>query len=252
MPTELWANLGSAWLLGLSLGLTACTATCLPFIGTLVLGKAEGRASGLRDAGLFLAGRWLAYSLLGGLAGACGAWFVQQLASGWGNAAIGAGALLAAASLLRRSPSHPSANCQRRQTASTSAWATLWLGFSLTLIPCAPLISLLATAATSDATGGALLGLAFGGGALLTPMLVLIPATASLAQALGREQPWLLPWLRHLAALVLLSIGCRRLALLDFRLALLTAGLALALYAFYFWRQARPPVRTLLQPLRRL
>ena len=34
-------TLGTVWLLGVSMGLTACTVTCLPFMGTWALGRAE-------------------------------------------------------------------------------------------------------------------------------------------------------------------------------------------------------------------
>lgn len=49
------SGVASAWLLGLSLGLTACTVTCLPYMGAWML--ARERASALPDTIAFLAGR---------------------------------------------------------------------------------------------------------------------------------------------------------------------------------------------------
>ena len=43
IPQE--TTLFAVWLLGVSLGLTACTVTCLPFMGTGVLGRGGGADS---------------------------------------------------------------------------------------------------------------------------------------------------------------------------------------------------------------
>lgn len=210
MQAETSTSLLTVFLLGVSLGLTACAVTCLPFIGTLAFGKAGGRRAGLIDTGLFLGGRLLAYSVLGGLAGLVGAGFVKWLAGGLGNLLIGVVACLTA--LLLAIPSRKShATCGRPQKLTN--YPPFLLGIALTLIPCAPLATLLATAAAGSSVGqGALLGLVFGLGALLTPMIVLIPACASVGAHLRADQPWLADLLRLGAAVVLLLIGCRRIA----------------------------------------
>ena len=225
----------TVWLLGVSLGLTACAVTCLPFIGTWALGRADTRGGRLRDTALFLGGRLLAYTLLGGLAGALGGWLVSTLASGIGNAAIGASGLLAAFWLAL--PQRHGAGCTSRQWLGRrgAPLSPLLLGMALTLIPCAPLGTLLsACAASGNLWRGAGYGALFGSGALLTPMLVLIPAAGSLGRALGRGRPWLRHWLHLLAALVLLALGGQRLALAGLPLwpALLCWGMGvLAVHA---------------------
>ncbi|MFA5371961.1 MAG: sulfite exporter TauE/SafE family protein, partial [Sideroxydans sp.] len=70
-------TLFTVWLLGVSLGLTACTVTCLPFMGTWVLGRGGTQLQVWRDTGLFAAGRILAYTLLGAVAAAAGTWLSQ-------------------------------------------------------------------------------------------------------------------------------------------------------------------------------
>jgi cytochrome c-type biogenesis protein len=204
-------SLGTVFLLGISLGLTACAATCLPFIGTLVLGKAQGRRAGMVDATLFLSGRLIAYTALGTLAGASGAWFVKNLAGGTGNIAIGVVSMLSALWLIFGRDEAAHRSC--RSTQAGAALSPLAMGIALTLIPCAPLTTLLATAAAGDsAWHGGLMGLVFGLGAMFTPMLVLIPATASVAERLRIDQPWIAGVLRYLAAAVLAGIGIRRIA----------------------------------------
>lgn len=89
-----------ALLLGLTMGLTACTVTCLPFMGTWVLGRAGGRGEALRHTGAFILGRVLAYAALGALAGAFGSALNQTLAGNLGQRAIGAASLVAGLWLL--------------------------------------------------------------------------------------------------------------------------------------------------------
>ena len=239
MPAETPTSLLTVFLLGVSLGLTACAATCLPFIGTLAFGKAGGRRAGLVDTGLFLGGRLLAYAMLGGLAGLVGAGFVKWLAGGLGNLVIGGVACLTAL-LLAAPPQKHHAVCGRPQ--KLASFPPFLLGVALTLIPCAPLATLLATAAAGSSAGqGALLGLVFGLGALLTPRLVLIPACASLGGHLRGDQPWLAGLLRLGAAVVLLLIGCRRIATLSPLAALLVLLCVLLAALLMHWRRSRAP-----------
>ncbi|MBR0564946.1 sulfite exporter TauE/SafE family protein [Azoarcus sp. L1K30] len=91
--------LGS-FMLGLSMGLTACTVTCLPFMGAWVLGRGKGQGAAMVDTWLFLGGRVLAYSVLGMLAGSLGAVLSRWLASGIGNASIGLASCVAGLWLL--------------------------------------------------------------------------------------------------------------------------------------------------------
>ena len=72
-------TLFTVWLLGASLGLTACTATCLPFMGTWILGRGGSQMQALRDTALFVSGRILAYTMLGALAAAAGTWLSQLM-----------------------------------------------------------------------------------------------------------------------------------------------------------------------------
>ncbi|MBS4096745.1 MAG: sulfite exporter TauE/SafE family protein [Sulfuricella sp.] len=197
----------TVWLLGVSMGLTACTVTCLPFMGTWVLGRGGGHAQALRDTAIFLAGRITAYSLLGLCAGLLGRWLVNTLDSGIGQLFIG-GASIAAGVWLIWPMRRASACSAARRGAGMPPFL---LGFSLSLTPCAPLASLLAlSAASGGALAGGGYGLAFGLGAALTPLLLIVPLLGWFGRTLKDERPWLTRWLRWGAAAVLVLVGLRR------------------------------------------
>ena len=203
-------TLFTVWLLGVSLGLTACTATCLPFMGTWVLGRGGTQKQALRDTVLFVSGRILAYTLLGALAAGAGAWLAQVMRGGAGNFFIGAASLAAGLWLLRPAKAH--ASCDAARNAGTTP--PLLLGFSLSLTPCAPLASLLAVCAAAGSVRlGMASGAAFGLGAALTPLLVLLPLISLLGKNLRDNREWLTRWIRWGAAAVLILLGLRRILL---------------------------------------
>lgn len=203
-------TLFTVWLVGASLGLTACTATCLPFMGTWILGRGGSQMQALRDTALFVSGRILAYTMLGALAAAAGSWLAQAMQGGRGNLFIGAASIAAGLWLLRTGKVH--APCGVSQRAGSAP--PLLLGFSLSLTPCAPLASLLAVCA---AAGSVQLGMAngvmFGLGAALTPLLILLPLISLLGKQLRENRDWLTRWIRWGAAAVLIVLGLRRVLL---------------------------------------
>lgn len=201
-------TLFGVWLLGVSMGLTACTVTCLPFVGTWVLGRGGGNREALLDTGVFLLGRVTAYSLLGGLAGALGAWLTQILSGGIGNAFIGISSIAAGVWLIW--PAQRKSACSAARAGAGTP--PFFLGFSLSLTPCAPLASLLAVCALSGGTlSGIGYGLSFGLGAALTPILVIVPLLGLFGRKLRDGRQWLGKWMRWGAAVVLVAIGLRRL-----------------------------------------
>ncbi len=208
IPQE--TTLFAVWLLGLSLGLTACTVTCLPFMGTWVLGQGGTRQQVLRDTAWFVTGRIAAYALLGAVAAGAGAWLSQALRGGTGNLMIGAASIAAGVWLLRAAERHAPCGAAR----NAAGMAPLALGFSLSLTPCAPLASLLAVCAAAGSVGlGMANGAAFGLGAALTPLLVLLPLISLLGRHLRENRDWITRWIRWGAAAVLIALGLRRILL---------------------------------------
>ncbi len=213
-------TLATVWLLGVSMGLTACTVTCLPFIGTWALGRASNQREAFLHTGVFLAGRVMSYTLLAMLAAAAGKGLAQALGGVWGNAAIGTASILAGLWLLwrpagrrRAVSSAPSVQPIRfHPRRRRDGLPPLLLGAALTLTPCTPLASLLALSAQAASPAqGAAFGLAFGLGAAMTPLLVLVPLAGRLGRELATSRAWLTRWLGLAAAGVLILLGVRRL-----------------------------------------
>lgn len=200
----------SVWLLGISVGFTACTASCLPYMGSWVLSRNGGWRGSLVDTGLFAFGKVLAYATLGTVAGVMGAVLLQYLKSGIGNVLIGGASVLAGLWLIRnRHAQHRRCGMSRRQNMHP-----LLLGFSLSFIPCAPLAALLAACAAAGSAGqGMAYGLVFGLGAALTPLFVILPLLGKLGGELRSRNPWLEQWLVWLGGGVLVVIGTYRMTL---------------------------------------
>jgi thiol:disulfide interchange protein DsbD len=223
MPEALAAGqvtLATVWLLGVSMGMTACTVTCLPFMGTWALGRASGRGEAFLHTAVFLAGRVLTYTLLAALAGAIGVGLAKALGGSLGNAVIGGASILAGLWLLRRTATSCSGVPPRltfqplRFQRKRDSLPPLFLGAALSLTPCTPLASLLALAANAgSAPQGAAFGLAFGLGAAMTPIIVLVPLAGRLGREIKSGRAWLSRWLVWAAAAVLILLGLRRLAL---------------------------------------
>lgn len=214
-------TLATVWLLGVSMGFTACTVTCLPFMGTWALGRARGQGEAFLHTGVFLAGRVMTYTLLAALAGGLGLGLAKSLGGALGNALIGAASIAAgvwlplrpagACAATRPRPAHAPLRDMRR-TARRDSLPPLFLGAALSMTPCAPLASLLALAANTGSTPqGAAYGLAFGLGAAMTPILVLVPLAGRFGRELRAGRAWIGRWLVWSAAAVLIMIGTRRL-----------------------------------------
>ncbi len=212
-------TLATVWLLGVSMGLTACTVTCLPFMGTWALGRASGRREALLHTGVFLGGRVFTYTVLAALAGAAGLGLAKTLGGTWGNAVIGGASILAGFWLLARPvgkacgalPPAPTSAVIHVHRRKADSLPPLFLGAALSLTPCVPLASLLALAAhAGSALQGAGYGLAFGLGAAMTPILFLVPLAGRLGRELRAGRSWLSRWLVWSAAAVLIVLGLRR------------------------------------------
>lgn len=202
-------SLFTVWALGASLGLTACTITCLPFMSSWIIARSGIERRVLwGDIGLFVLGRISAYIMLAMAAATIGHTLSEQLADGVGNLMIALASFLAAAWLLLDRHSHCAIKDQKQ------ALPPFGLGFSLSLVPCAPLATLLALSAqVGSLWQGMSYGLAFGLGSALTPLLIILPLMHQFARQLRQQHNWLPVLMRWGAAVVLVALGVKRVLL---------------------------------------
>ncbi|GAB4354379.1 MAG: hypothetical protein Kow006_20100 [Gammaproteobacteria bacterium] len=200
--------------MGLAFGAGPCNITCLPYLGPVLLTTEEGWRRSWRTVAPFFAGRMTGYTLLAAIAGAAGDMLLSEAMLGnRGRAALGALTVLLGLYLLWRSVRVPG-DCAKsaiRQSPSSARQRGLPLGLfgmgvGMALNPCAPLGAvLMAAAATTKATSGAVLGLTFGIGAVLIPLLLVGTLIAYLGEQIRDHlQRWKTALERGAGALLML------------------------------------------------
>lgn len=205
--------------LGLVFGLSACTITCLPYLGPVFLASDGGIRQSWRTLLPFSLGRLTTYASFGTVAGMAGHYLGTGDAGHGIRWVLGAAAvMIGLALLLRRTPKRscaaPAASVPLQRCDPAAAPRTLLpgglflLGAGMALSPCAPLGTVLFTAATVGNAGhGLALGLGFGLGAIAIPSLIYGVGVAYLGSRLReRLQHWR-PRLERVSALLLITVG---------------------------------------------
>jgi len=181
-----------AAVLGLVFGMGACTLACLPYLGPVFLASDGGIRRSWRILLPFSLGRLGGYAALATAAGAAGHYLGGQVAdNGEVRAVVAIAAILIGLALWWRRPAESA--CPSGTTAPLQPMAYVappgeqfgtatrpllpgglfLLGAGMTLTPCAPLGTVLFSAAvTASPWHGLLLGLGFGLGAIFVPSLV--------------------------------------------------------------------------------
>lgn len=180
-------GLPMAMALGLAFGLSACTITCLPYLGPVFLANEGGVRQSWRVVLPFSLGRLLSYASLGMVAGMSGQYLDQGLGLDWLRPVLGLAAVMVGLALLLRRPRPNTCRApkpdgaqplQRMDGGSTAPRSLMpgglfLLGVGMALNPCAPLGTVLFSAAvTANTLHGLTLGLSFGLGAITIPALI--------------------------------------------------------------------------------
>lgn len=207
MVEPITLSLPTTALLGLTMGLTTCSAFCLPYFGAWIVGETPSRP--WQPAGLFLLGRVTAYALLGGAAAAVGNLLLAHTTAQYGGLILTMVSMLAGLSLLfvcqRGGGGTPHPLCQRNRSAR---WPPLLLGMAISLVPCPTLAGVLtACSLTGSTLMGLLHGALFGATTSLAPVLVAALLLGRTGEALQTLLPALSPWLRRGAGLALIALA---------------------------------------------
>ncbi len=207
----------AAAVLGLSFGAGACTLTCLPYVGPLMLGGAGDSRSAWRIAGVFSLGRLAGYVGLGAAAGMLGAWVEGWLEHPLARLALAAVVLWLALGLWRRRHAGcvtgrmPGVRPPERigpGTRGPSAPGVFLLGAGMAVTPCLPLATVIAAAAASGTLiGGSLLGLGFGLGAVVIPGVILGFGLGRVSVEIRRQLQRWRPFMERGSAVMLVAMA---------------------------------------------
>ncbi len=197
--------------------------TCSPFIASYIIGSDRGTRRGIWLSLIFNGGRVLTYGALGlavGLAG--GAFLVEGAFARWGALAFGvAVAGIGLWIAIRRRPTKGGCSCpaeaswtrrllhrlEPREGDGGELSATA-MGLLIGLVPCPPLIALLVfSAAVGSAGTGLALGLLFGIGTLISPIIIIAGFAGWFSERIAKEAPLLRPGVMRVAGLMLIVLG---------------------------------------------
>ena len=213
----------SALLLGMVYGATFCTLTCSPFIASYIIGTDRGTRRGVWLSVIFNSGRVATYGVLGLLVGlAGGAFLVEGVYSRWGALVFGlAVAVIGLWIAVRRRPSAAGCACGPGATwtqrflhrlepreGDGGELSAASMGLLIGLVPCPPLVALLVfSAAVGSAAMGLVLGVLFGIGTVVSPIIVVAAAAGWFSDRLAKEAPLLTSGVRRMAGVLLVVLG---------------------------------------------
>lgn len=175
-------TLPMAMMLGLVFGMSSCTIACLPYLGPIFIASEGGVRKSWRIMLPFSLGRLSSYAALATIAGITGQILGKSVAGQELRWIMGAAALLlGVALLLRRSESSacskssgetPLHDGRTRSSQTLMPGGLFLLGAGMAMSPCAPLGSVIFSAAVgASAWHGLWLGLSFGLGAIVIPTI---------------------------------------------------------------------------------
>jgi thiol:disulfide interchange protein DsbD len=189
-------------LMGLAYGATVCSLTCLPCLGTYLMGCGNGFRDGLIASMFFMLGKVASYTLFGGLAGLLG----QVLTPAAGMQRIIPGIALIGAALML--PFMSSSGCRQQHRTVGKKGSLLLLGMATSLAPCPPLAAILLLAAREGSwLTGAGYGFLYGTGLMLSPLLIAGGGLALIAKRIRLEFAGFKPWLQGAAMLIMIIMG---------------------------------------------
>ena len=190
------------FLMGMAYGATVCSLTCLPCLGTYLMGCGNGFRDGVIASLFFMLGKVASYTIFGGLAGLLG----QVLTLTAGQQRIIPGIALIGAALML--PFMSSDGCKKQYGTTGKRTSLLLLGMATSLVPCPPLAAILLLAAKDGSWFiGAGYGLLYGTGLMLSPLLIAGGGLALIAKKIRLELAGIKPWLQGAAMLIMIIMG---------------------------------------------
>lgn len=200
----------SLFLLGLSYGSTACMFACMPLLSPLLLSHSGTLRESLRVVSVFSLGRVLGYAMIALLA-SYGAYMIGSALRDPALTQMMLGGSIVLVGLFLFYRSFLSRKCcalAPREPSRFGSAGYFAMGFSLSLNPCAPVLSLAALAAGSaGALHAVSMGLVFGIGAVTASLFVFGVLLSSVTTELMAQLSRYKSAIERLAALLLVIFG---------------------------------------------
>jgi cytochrome c biogenesis protein CcdA len=196
----------SLFLLGMVSGAGICSLSCLHYLGPYLMGTGQGFRDGVLASWIFVCGKIVSYSILGGCAAACGKAFLPDTL---GTAGIVPGVILIVSALSipfvrRRSCGKAGCNTATRKVS------LFGLGISSSLRPCPTMAAVLLLAAEKGAViTGMGYGALFGLGLAVSPILIIGGGLSHISHRLRLETGHLMYGVKVLSVLIMIGMGIR-------------------------------------------
>jgi len=206
-------SLTTVFVLGLVFGIGPCMITCLPLLGPVFQAKQGGLGQSWKIILPFSLGRLSSYATLGALSGMAGASIQKMIATpavAWflGGATIAVGLIILWRTYRRKTGCGSHGRRPKLQDHPLLPSGLFFMGVGMAATPCAPLTTVMITsAATGDGVAGFLLGLSFGGGAVVVPALAFGVGMAYFGQRIRQIMHQWRTSLERASALMLVFIG---------------------------------------------
>jgi len=157
----------NAFILGVSYGIGPCTLSCAPLMVPLIMSTSKDQLQGTVNTLIFSIARIISYSFLGFLSGFLGTKIDALISSKM----LGGFLILLGLAVMFKVQGRCILKSKKKIKGSFMLFIT---GIIWGLSPCPPLIALLVLAAASkSALTGILMGLVFGLGTIISPLLIL-------------------------------------------------------------------------------
>jgi len=197
-------ELGGLLLLGFSYGGTLCAITCLPYLSPFLLATGDGFRDGLRSSMLFLFGKLMVYTLLGGLAAYLGKGLeldkVEASKYIMGVTLFAVGFFIV---FFHKS------ECQNKAVKRKKTSA-LFLGVCTSMTPCPALMVVFALAVQKGSIlSGLTYGAVYGFGVAISPLLLIGAGLSAIGGRMKTEVGGFMPYLRVASGFLVVMAGVR-------------------------------------------
>lgn len=201
---------GGLFLLGLIYGMTLCSLSCLPYLAPYIAGTGTGFKDGVKSSFVFLCGKVCVYTAFGAIAAYIGSKIVindYRLAAN----TIGISLIVIGLSLpfvVKKK------GCSGSHRTFGKRASLFMLGITTSLVPCPTLAAMTLLAAQNGTIlTGAVYGLSFGLGIMLSPLLIAGGGIAMISERVKAEVKGFSPYLNGLSVLIIVMMGIRVISL---------------------------------------